>query len=60
MILTGLSDQLEYRQHDPGDVLALAFGTGKTGAILAAVRGDVVKSLITHVRAARAMLKADT
>nr|WP_245396573.1 sugar-binding domain-containing protein [Jiella sonneratiae] len=38
------------------DVLALAFGTEKTAAILAAIRGGVVKSLITHAAVARALL----
>jgi DNA-binding transcriptional regulator LsrR (DeoR family) len=40
------------------DVLALAFGLEKVEAILAAIRGGVIKSLVTHVAVAKSMLQA--
>lgn len=38
------------------EVLALAFGADKSDAILAAIRGGIVKSLITHAAVAHKML----
>lgn len=40
------------------EVICLAFGAGKADAILAAVRGGIVKTLITHAACATALIEA--
>ena len=39
------------------NVLAVAYGAGKSSAVLAAVRGKVVNGLVTHTSLARALLE---
>ncbi len=39
------------------NVLAVAYGAGKSSAVLAAVRGKVVNGLVTHTSLARAVLE---